>query len=364
MDEYASLEHELTEQLLEALRALPRADDVVMRPAEERARDGRRHAEIGLILNGRPVALVVETKKSIFPRDIREASWQLSKYVTRDAVRLHEGVPVPLLAAQTISPGAKDLLKQEGIGFFDSGGSLYIPGASFYVYIEKPPPKALAKSVRSLFRGKRSQVLLALLHRQNDWFGVNDLADLAQVSMTTVSETLSELERFEWVVARGQGPAKERRVERPGTILDDWAKYVSINRQSGARRFYVSNARGEGLSDRIDAVCAHRHLRYVFTQEAAAQRYAPYLTNVSRISCRMPPGRLTDEAMQELGAREVSEGANLVVIESPGEGEFLFKERVGEVWLANPVQVYLDLIGQEGRAKEMAEHLRKERIGF
>jgi len=45
-------------------------------------------------------------------------------------------------------------------------------------------------------------------------------------------------------------------------------------------------------------------------------------------------------------------------------GELLFRERISDAWLASPVQVYLDLLRGEGRAKEMAEHLRKERLGF
>jgi len=44
--------------------------------------------------------------------------------------------------------------------------------------------------------------------------------------------------------------------------------------------------------------------------------------------------------------------------------ELLFRARIGDAWLAGPVQVYLDLLRGEGRAKEMAEHLRKERLGF
>lgn len=43
---------------------------------------------------------------------------------------------------------------------------------------------------------------------------------------------------------------------------------------------------------------------------------------------------------------------------------FASREQVRSIWLASPIQVYLDLLGSEGRAKEMAEHLRKERIGF
>jgi hypothetical protein len=46
------------------------------------------------------------------------------------------------------------------------------------------------------------------------------------------------------------------------------------------------------------------------------------------------------------------------------EGPFLFKERHESAWFASPVQVYLDLQIAGGRAKEAAEHLRSERIGF
>ena len=55
---------------------------------------------------------------------------------------------------------------------------------------------------------------------------------------------------------------------------------------------------------------------------------------------------------------------NLAIIEAKSPGDLLFRERVGGIWLASPVQVYLDLLRGEGRSKEMAEHLRKERIGF
>lgn len=65
-----------------------------------------------------------------------------------------------------------------------------------------------------------------------------------------------------------------------------------------------------------------------------------------------------------LDARVVSEGANLIVTETKSAAELLFRQQVGGAWLASPIQVYLDLLRGEGRAKEMAEHLRRERIGF
>lgn len=78
----------------------------------------------------------------------------------------------------------------------------------------------------------------------------------------------------------------------------------------------------------------------------------------------MQIGTAADAAMGEIGARAVNKGANLGIIDAQSSGELLFRQEVGGIWLANPIQVYLDLLRGEGRAKKMDEHLRKERIGF
>ena len=85
---------------------------------------------------------------------------------------------------------------------------------------------------------------------------------------------------------------------------------------------------------------------------------------MSQVRLRLLPGQATDAAMSDLGARLVTEGANLAVIETKSAGELLFRERLEGLWLASPIQIYLDLLRGEGRSKEMAEHFRKERIGF
>lgn len=75
-------------------------------------------------------------------------------------------------------------------------------------------------------------------------------------------------------------------------------------------------------------------------------------------------GPNVDAAIRDLDARVVNEGANLAIIEAKSLGELLFRERVDGLWLASPIQIYLDLLCGEGRSKEMAEHFRKERVGF
>lgn len=137
------------------------------------------------------------------------------------------------------------------------------------------------------------------------------------MSPATTSQVLTELERFDWLATRGQGPSKERHLTEPGAMLDAWLKQLATMRAPALRRYYVPALKADQLA-----------------------------------------------AIDEVGARAVNEGANLTVIEAKSPGELLFRERIGDIWLASPIQVYLDLLGGEGRAKEMAEHLRRDRIGF
>lgn len=127
---------------------------------------------------------------------------------------------------------------------------------------------------------------------------------------------------------------------------------------------HVPAAASEEMPERIDLICSKRGISYAITQEWAAQLYAPFLSSISQVRCWLPPDRSTEALLNDLPAREVNEGANLAVMEAKSHGQFLFRERIRNVWLASPVLVYLDLLSGEGRAKEMAQNLRRERIRF
>ena len=238
-----------------------------------------------------------------------------------------------------------------------------LPG-DIYAYVDKPPPKSLSRSIRSVFSGRRAQVLHAVLLRNREWFGVKDIANQAQVSPATASQVLKELEKFEWVVSRGQGPAKERHLQEPGALLDAWVNQQAAMGPLSMRRYFVPSARAERLVENIAEVCAESDAEYAITHEAAGQRYAPFLSTVSQVRCRLLDGPAADRTLDALDARFVDQGANLAVIEVKSPGELLFRESVNGIWLAGAVQVYLDLMRSEGRAREMAKHLRHERIGF
>lgn len=363
MIEPTTTERQMIERFLDALRELPdvRAE---LDPAKPASLAGRRgyDARIEVLVAGKPVTLLIEAKKTVYPRDVRQALWQFRE--SSHGMPTQREETQSLLIAEAISPGAKEMLRAERVGYYDSGGSLYLPASGAYFYIEKPPPKILTKSVRALFSGRRAQVVHALLVRPLDWFGVKDIAEEAQVSPATASQVLSELDRFDWLVSRGQGPSKERHLREPAALLDAWAKQLASMRPPNLRRYYVPDVKADALVEHVARAFDSHEAGYAISYEAAAQRYAPFLSSVSQVRTLLLLGPSADAAIGEIGARLVTEGANLAVVEAKSWGELLFRERVGAAWLASPVQVYLDLLRGEGRAREMAEHLRKERIGF
>jgi hypothetical protein len=362
--ESALTEQQLISRFVETLRELPDVN-AELEHWEPASHYGHRthDAQVDLHIAGKSFVLLIEAKKTVFPRDVRQVIWQF-----READHAHAEAqgerPLSLLVAESISPGAKELLRNERVGYYDSGGSLFLPAPGAYLYIDKPAPKSLAKSVRALFSGRRSQVLQALLLQHRNWFGVKELAQQAMVSASTASQVLTELERFEWMVSRGQGPSKERHLREPAALLNAWAKQIGSIRPQTPRRFYVPATKPETLPTRIGEAFDAHGVQYAVTYEAAAQRYAPFLSNVSQVRTRVLIGVNVDSALGDLSARVVNDGANLVIIEAKSPGELLFREKVDGLWLSSPIQIYLDLLRGEGRAKEMAEHFRKEKIGF
>lgn len=349
-------EQQLLWQFLHTLRALP---EVQIEP-------GYREpvTQVNLHVADKSFTLLIEVKKAVYPRDVRQILWQFREVSQNMPKAPSADETVSILVAESISPGAKDLLRRESIGFYDSGGSLFLPARGVYVYIEKPPAKTLLKSMGTLFSGRRAQVLHTLLMRHQNWFGGKDLAKQALVSPATASQVLTELERLDWLVSRGQGPNKERHLSEPTALLDAWVKQLTSMRAPALRRYYVPAMNGNTLLKQVAEVFARHEVEYAIGFEAAAQCYAPFLSSVSQVRARLMVGIAATAAIGELGARVVTEGANLAMIEAKSPGELLYREHVDGIWLASPIQVYLDLLQGDGRAKEMAEHLRKEKIGF
>lgn len=353
-------EQELLDGLVDAIGALPQGKAWIGGREVAIGPRGRVDAVVNAEVAGRPLQLVVEAKREAFPRDVRETIWQLRNYLAHLPVDSRE--IVPFFVARAISPGARAILREEGVGFYDMGGTLYIPAKHAFIHIDRPPPRKSSKAFDSVFQGQKARVVQEVFSRRTEWLGVKQIAEDTEVSPATASATLTEMERREWVDVEGAGPSKLRRLRAPRPLLDAWTAFIADQKPPKLVRYYVPDVDAHDLSHRLEEACHHADAVYAVTAEAAAQAYAPYLSSISQLRCRIIPGPRQQEALELMRARPVSEGWNLGVIEARARGDVTVGERVDGVCLAPPLQVYLDLLQGTGRSKEMAAHLRTERL--
>ena len=354
---------EWQESLLTALQQVPNIRTSQIEEIETKVDSGFDFI-IDVSINAKPVRLLVQTKNTVFPRDVRASYWHLMSASGRSSRNKESSPVIPMIAAGTISDGAKQLLQNERIGYFEQSGSLFLADDDVFVLIDKPPTKADRKIDRPLFSGNRASVIHALLMNPTKWFSTHELARMIFVSPSTVSVVLTELAKRDFANTQGSGPNKKRQVSRPGALLDEWAKHVSIQKKPMIRRYFVPLAKPEELMQRIAAICSDHQTAYVITHEWAAQLYAPFLSNIAQVKCRIFPNAPLSLIARELNAREVNEGSNWSLIESESIRDMEFSEEIRGLRVESPILAYLDLLGGEGRAKELAEHLRKERISF
>lgn len=361
MLKFENEEQELLDGLVDAIGGLPEGKSwIAGREVTLTQPGGRVDAIIEASIAGQPLQLLVEAKREGFPRDVRQAIWKLRNHLAHQNDAERE--VVPFFVARAISPGAREILREEKIGFYDLGGTLYIPAPNTFIYIDRPVPPKDSKAFGAIFQGQRARVVDEIFARRPDWVSVKQAAEDAEVSPATASATLSEMERREWVEVKGAGPSKLRRLREPKLVLDAWADFLADQKLPKFDRYYVSSANIEELARKLDRACNEANAAYAVTSEVAAQAYAPYLSSVSQLRCRIIPGPQQDLALERLHARPVSEGWNLAVIETRARGDVTVGERIDGVALARPLQVYLDLLQGAGRAKDMAAHLRKERL--
>ena len=101
-------ERDLVESVLETLRGLPQAHAELGAWEQPSGRDRSYDARIDLHIGGDSVSLLVEAKRTVYPRDVREVLWQIRRYNDLAASESANEQRLPLIVAESISPGRKN----------------------------------------------------------------------------------------------------------------------------------------------------------------------------------------------------------------------------------------------------------------
>jgi len=312
-----------------------------------------------LIVDGQAVDFAIELLGQAYPRDVARAITQVKSFKSRDDTPV-----IPLIAAQELSRGAQELLRQEDIAYFDQQGTLHVRWRHWIIDIRQAEAKSAHKSKQkamNLFTDARASVVHALLRSRRQWLQVIELAELANTTGFTCSKVLQELELLEWCESEGTGPARRRRLIKPNALLDAWSRAWPPKKDKHTHWYCFAPPTPGGLQQRL-AVALTNDLPsspWAFTGAAPANVYAPLLTAVRDAEIIVPPGQAGRFA-EQLGLDPADKGFNVTLIERD-ISSLLFRVCDGNaLWSASPFILYLDLLNGRGRNKELADNVREK----
>ena len=105
--------------------------------------------------------------------------------------------------------------------------------------------------------------------------------------------------------------------------------------------------------------CNDLKVRYALSGLAGAFRLAPFV-RYHRVTFYLEDK--VDELVKKMDLKSVTSGENVTVIETLDDGVFYDLDRIGEMPVVSPIQLYLDLNLLGDRGKEAADYIFKRVI--
>jgi hypothetical protein len=271
--------------------------------------------------------------------------------------------PLLLIAGKTTAE-ARQIVEAHGIAVIDGSGNahLELPGLLLHIEGKGRAQTAPAGEQRTRLAGKASVAAQALLLEPDRAWRVNDLAEVARVSVGLAHRVLARLEKEAVVVAEGAGPRRTRRLADPKALLDLWAE--EHRDRSTQTSGYLLAQTDEQLVRLVGRRLAEAGVDYALTGAAGASLVAPFVTAVPVTAAWVPAALDPQELWRVTQARPVTEGPNVVFCQADNDGGLAFRRQHGELWVTNRFRLYVDLLDDPRRGREQADNLRREVIGF
>jgi hypothetical protein len=187
-----------------------------------------------------------------------------------------------------------------------------------------------------------------LADRRRTW-GVVDLAKTAGIAPSYAVKILQNLVRVGWVKAAENGYA----LTQPRELLDSWAQAAVFGRRGTQKRFVVAGDILE-VEQRFVEAAGRLRARYALTLFSGARRRAPFVR--ASVAHAYFEGN-SDRVAAEIGARQISEGGNLVLVEPDDDAVFLALQESEGARVVSDARLYVDLYNFEARGREQAEFL-------
>jgi hypothetical protein len=265
---------------------------------------------------------------------------------------------VATLCSRVISERVAELCRSQGVSYFDEAGNCRLSAPNFYLQVEgRKPARAAAHSKAGLFAIKSSRITRVLLGNPNRGWQVQELADEAQVSLGLVAKVKRVLLDQAFIEERN----RRVHLRDPKGLLDAWATNYELC--SDRVSLYVMQKAAE-VETETARWCREHAIRFAATDLAGAWRLRPTVRYHLSTMYVEPagPGDAVNDLVEHLEAKRVDSGANLVLVLPDDPFVFYQSRNLAGVNVVSPIQLYLDLHKQPGRAGDAAQEIHHREI--
>lgn len=299
--------------------------------------------------SGKKQTIMIETKSVGFPSNIRQAVRGLKAAASTRAY--------PLFASSFIGPQGREICREEGVGYLDLAGNVFLDLPGYYVEkaVDKNPFPQKGRP-KSLFSPVSTRIIRAFLEEPDRCWKVRELVPAMGVSLGQTSKIVRQLVALGYLVKDSKG----YKLNQASNLLDDWKSQYAPNANKRVA-YYSFEQNPERLMKQIAARGSENKLRYACTSFAAASQIAPFVRGVTTVQCYVNASEV-DEWIKVLDLRPVEAGANVILVFPYDNGVFYRTQTINGISLVSNVQLYLDLYSDPARGREQAEFLRKEKL--
>ena len=285
--------------------------------------------------------------KNIYPSNVK-------KFISEDL----KDKKARIIVSPYISERTAELCEQHGIGYFDFAGNCYFVGHSIFLS-EKGNKNTQPKEQRAVSIFERSSVVSSRILRElfsnlTKVWKLKYLAEKVDCSIGQVSKLMNYLIDNAWAEKSKDG----YRIVEPESLLKAWSADYGKKVISSYPCYSLDSI--SVIEGRLKMLKKDTGIESYLTGFAGGVRYAPVI-RYNKLHVYIAPEDIK-EAILYLDMKEVSSGANVVIM--PLEDESYSKDYriIDGAVVVSPVQAYLDSMQLKGRGEELAENILKKEI--
>ena len=264
--------------------------------------------------------------------------------------------------------------EEQGVGYLDlrGRGRLIGPGFVYVVpplvpYLSRGGDVEAAKDPRSSkgargnakvspFAPKASRIVRTFLSEPDRRWRLSEFAALCDMNPGNVHRVLGALAADDLIERDGDDYV----VPDPGSLLEAWSEQGQRGRLRERLSIPVRGPLSDAVRELVDVLGEHA----VVSGELAAEMYAPHLPAGSAVVHRLDDGPLEGLELSSVAPVRSLRSPTHIVVDRADEGVGAFRVEREGLPLVSPQQLFFDLYRERGRAREAAEHVRREVLSY